>query len=87
MEEQTSPTMPNEPSLATLVGDIERRRAEVQQQHETHRVRCLVLEDDLKAAVEARNDAAARYNELSLQLNYLHSLAQSAGARPSSSAA
>jgi chromosome segregation ATPase len=83
MEEQTSaPTPPPARlSLATLVGDIERRRDELKRQHDAARVKCLVLEDDLKEATAARDDAAARCNELSAQIAYLRGLAQPPAAR------
>lgn len=71
-------------SLAALIGDIEGRRAEVKQQHETARMKCLVLEDDLKEAAAARDDAASRYNELTAQVAYLRSLAQPPAAQPPS---
>lgn len=83
MEEK--PTTPAAPavglSLAQIVGDLEARREQVKQQHEAHRVKCLVLEDDLKAAAGARDDAASRYHELSAQIDYLRGLAQPPAAR------
>lgn len=80
-ERQTTPAAPAGLTLAQLVGDLERRREEVKQQHEVHRVRCLVLEDDLKEATGARDDAASRHNELSMQIACLRSLAQPLAAR------
>jgi len=82
MEERTTPPAapPARLSLATLVDDIERRREEMKQQHEAARVKCLVLEDDLKVAAATRDDAASRYNELTAQVAYLRSLAQTPAA-------
>jgi chromosome segregation ATPase len=81
-ERQTTPAAPVVGlSLAQIVGDLETRREEIKKQHEAHRVRCLVLEDDLKDATGARDDAASRYHEVSAQIDYLRGLAQPPAAR------
>ena len=73
-------------SLSLLISNIERRRDEVMQQHETARVKCLMLEDDLKLAAATRDDAASRCNELTAQIAYLRGLATQAVAPQQASA-